>query len=70
MRIFYRPEDLLLGTPPAGTQTAATLTAPAAQILATRPLARITLAADPPLTALLLHRDLQSLRPSPANRSR
>ena len=65
VRIFYRPEDLLLGTPPAGTQAAASLTAPAAQILPTRPLARITLAADPPLTALLLHRDLQSLRPQP-----
>ena len=29
------------------------------------PSAHITLAADPPLTALLLHRDLQSLRPQP-----
>ena len=46
-------------------QAAASLTAPAAQILPTRPLARITLAADRPLTALLLHRDLQSLRPQP-----
>jgi hypothetical protein len=27
VRIFYRPEDLLLGTPPAGTQAAASLTA-------------------------------------------
>jgi hypothetical protein len=63
VRIFYRPEDLLLGTPPAGAQAAASLTAPAAQILPTRPLARITLAADPPLSALLLHRDLESLRP-------
>ncbi len=62
VRIFYRPEDLLLGRAPAGTQAAASLTAPAAQILPTRPLARITLASDPPLTALLLHRDLQSLR--------
>ncbi len=65
VRVFYRPEDLILGTPPAGTQAAASLTAPAAQVLPTRPLARITLAADPPLTALLLHRDLQSLRPQP-----
>jgi molybdate transport system ATP-binding protein len=65
VRIFYRPEDLLLGTPPVGTHAAASLTAPAAQILPTRPLARITLAADPPLIALLLHRDLQSLRPQP-----
>ena len=51
--------------PPVGTQAAASLTAPAAQILPTRPLARITLAADPPLTALLLHRDLESLRLRP-----
>jgi len=65
VRIFYRPEDLILGTPPAGTQAAASLTAPAAQILPTRPLARITLAADPPLTALVLHRVLESLHPQP-----
>jgi ABC-type Fe3+/spermidine/putrescine transport system ATPase subunit len=65
VRIFYRPEDLLLGPPPAGAHAAASLTAPAAQILPTRPLARITLDADPPLTALLLHRDLQTLRPQP-----
>jgi ABC-type Fe3+/spermidine/putrescine transport system ATPase subunit len=65
VRVFYRPEDLILGTPPAGSQAAASLTAPAAQILPTRPLARITLAADPPLTALLLHRDLESLHPQP-----
>ena len=65
VRIFYRPEDLLLGPPPAGTQAAASLTAPAAQILPTRPLVRITLAADPPLTALLLHRELETLRPQP-----
>jgi ABC-type sulfate/molybdate transport systems ATPase subunit len=65
VRIFYRPEDLLLGPPPPGAEAAASLTAPAAQILPTRPLARITLAADPPLTALLLHRDLQTLRPQP-----
>ena len=65
VRIFYRPEDLLLGTPPPGPQAAASLTAPAAQILPTRPLARITLATAPPLTALLLHRDLETLRPQP-----
>ncbi len=48
VRIFYRPEDLVLGTPPAGMRAAASLTAPAVQILPTRPLARITLAAGPP----------------------
>ena len=48
-----------------GSRFTASLTAPVAQILPTRPLARVTLAADPPLTALLLHRDFQSLRPQP-----
>jgi len=67
VRIFYRPEDLLLGTPPADTPAAATFTAPAAQILPTRPLARIALAADPPLTVLLLHRDLESLHLQPGD---
>lgn len=65
VRIFYRPEDLLLGTPPAGMRAAASLTVPYAQVLPTRPLARVTLATDPPLTALLLHRDLESLCPQP-----
>jgi ABC-type Fe3+/spermidine/putrescine transport system ATPase subunit len=65
VRIFYRPEDLFLGTPPPGMRAAASLTAPAAQILPTRPLVRITLATDPPLTALLLHRDLETLHPQP-----
>jgi ABC-type Fe3+/spermidine/putrescine transport system ATPase subunit len=63
VRVFYRPEDLLLGTPPAGTQAAASLTAQTAQVLPTRPLARITLATDPALTVLMLHRDLESLHP-------
>ena len=61
IRIFYRPEDLTLSTPSAGASAAAGLTAPIRQILPTRPLARITLASDPPITALLLHRDLETL---------
>ncbi len=32
------------------------------EIVPTRPLARITLASDPPLTALVLHRELERLR--------
>jgi len=62
VRIFYRPEDLTLSAPAPGVPAAASLTAPIGQILPTRPLARITLASDPPITALLLHRDLESLR--------
>ena len=61
VRIFYRPEDLLLTTPAPGTPAATSLTTQIGQILPTRPLARITLASEPPITALLLHRDLESL---------
>jgi hypothetical protein len=32
------------------------------QILRTRPLARVTLSCDPPITALMLHRDIDRLR--------
>jgi molybdate transport system ATP-binding protein len=63
VHIFYRPEDLLLGAPPPGTPAGASLTTQIQQILPTRPLARISLATDPPITALLLHRDLESLHP-------
>ena len=61
VHIFYRPEDLILGTPPPGSAAGASLTTQIRQILPTRPLARIGLATDPPTTALLLHRDLESL---------
>jgi ABC-type Fe3+/spermidine/putrescine transport system ATPase subunit len=60
IHLYYRPEDVQLGTQPPDTPVAAALTAPVSQILPTRPLARITLASDPPITALLLHRDLPS----------
>src|SRR5712692_3283417 len=43
--------------PPRGTS----LTAHIERILLTRPLARISLASDPPVTALLLHRDVERL---------
>jgi len=62
VHIFYRPEDILLGTPapdaPAGVVS---VTAPITQVLPTRPLARVSLASDPPVTALMLHRDLARL---------
>jgi len=61
VRIFYRPEDLTLSPPAPGTPAGASLTARISQILPTRPLARISLASDPPVTALLLHKDLESL---------
>jgi molybdate transport system ATP-binding protein len=65
VHLYYRPEDVLLGPQPPSTGSAATLTAPVSQVLPTRPLARITIASDPPITALLLHRNLQSLHCQP-----
>jgi ABC-type Fe3+/spermidine/putrescine transport system ATPase subunit len=61
VHVFYRPEDVLLGTPASDAPAGASLTAPIAQMLPTRPLARVSLASDPPITALMLHRDLEQL---------
>ncbi len=62
VHIFYRPEDVQLGTPAPDAPAGASLTAQITQVLPTRPLARISLASDPPVTALMLHRDLERLR--------
>lgn len=62
VHIFYRPEDVLLGTPAPDAPAGASLTAQITQVLPTRPLARVSLASDPPITALMLHRDLERLR--------
>lgn len=62
VHIFYRPEDVLLGTPAPDAPAGASLTAQITQVLPTRPLARVSLASDPPVTALMLHRDLERLR--------
>lgn len=61
VQIYYRPEDVLLSPPGSDTAAEASLTAPIEQVLLTRPLARISLASDPPVTALILHRDLEHL---------
>jgi hypothetical protein len=62
VQAFYRPEDIQLGPRAPDAAAGASLTAQAEQILRTRPLARITLDCDPPITALMLHRDIESLR--------
>ena len=59
--IFYRPEDVLLDSPQGGAETGGVVTV-IGDVVPTRPLARISLASDPPLTALVLHRDLERLR--------
>jgi molybdate transport system ATP-binding protein len=62
MQVFYRPEDVLLGPPAPDAPPGTVITASVGQILPTRPLARVSLASDPPVTALALHRDLERLR--------
>jgi ABC-type Fe3+/spermidine/putrescine transport system ATPase subunit len=59
---FYRPEDIELSDTASDTPVGASLTAHIEQIVHTRPLARITLRSDPPMTALMLHRDTDRLR--------
>jgi ABC-type sulfate/molybdate transport systems ATPase subunit len=58
---YYRPEDVLLGADATTTPADARLTARIRQIVPTRPLARISLAATPAISALLLHRDIKRL---------
>jgi ABC-type Fe3+/spermidine/putrescine transport system ATPase subunit len=62
VQAFYRPEDVQLR--PAAPEAPAddSLTAHVARIVHTRPLARITLRGDPPIAALMLHRDIDRLR--------
>jgi molybdate transport system ATP-binding protein len=69
VEVYYRPEDVLLdsqldGAAGPGTGRIATVIG---EIVPTRPLARISLACDPPLTALILHRDLDRLRAQPGD---
>jgi molybdate/tungstate transport system ATP-binding protein len=59
---FYRPEDVQLSHTAAGTPAGISLAAPVEQIVRTRPLARITLACDPRIAALMFHRDIDRLR--------
>lgn len=69
VQVYYRPEDVVLASQPgnvAGTQAAGIATT-IGEIASTRPLARVTLASDPPLTALILHRDLEPLRARPGD---
>ncbi len=62
VQVFYRPEDVQLSPATPGTSTGASLTAQVERILHTRPLARITLGSDPPMAALMLHRDIDRLQ--------
>ena len=62
VRAFYRPEDVQLSHTTADTAATASLTGQVERIVRTRPLARITLDCDPPITALMFHRDIDRLQ--------
>jgi ABC-type Fe3+/spermidine/putrescine transport system ATPase subunit len=61
VQVFYRPEDVELSPAAADAAASASFTAQVGQIVPTRPLARISLSSDPPITALMLHRDINRL---------
>jgi molybdate/tungstate transport system ATP-binding protein len=64
---FYRPEDVQLSHTTADTPSGAILTAQVDRIVRTRPLARITLTCDPPIAALMFHRDIDRLQLAAGN---
>jgi ABC-type Fe3+/spermidine/putrescine transport system ATPase subunit len=62
VQAFYRPEDVQLSPTTPDAPADGSLTAQVRRIVHTRPLARITLTSDPPIAALMLHRDIGHLR--------
>jgi ABC-type Fe3+/spermidine/putrescine transport system ATPase subunit len=62
VQAFYRPEDVQLYPDAPATFADGKLTARVERIVGTRPLARVTLSSDPPITALMLHRDIDRLQ--------
>lgn len=61
VQAFYRPEDVDLRPATPDAPAEGSLTAHVERIVRTRPLARITLDCDPPIAALMLHRDIDRL---------
>jgi molybdate/tungstate transport system ATP-binding protein len=62
VQAFYRPEDIELRPTTPDAPVDGSLTARVDRIVHTRPLARITLGCDPPIAALMLHRDIDRLQ--------
>jgi ABC-type Fe3+/spermidine/putrescine transport system ATPase subunit len=62
VQVFYRPEDIQLSPRTGETPADAGLDAHVERIVHTRPLARVTLDCDPPIAALMLHRDIDRLQ--------
>jgi ABC-type Fe3+/spermidine/putrescine transport system ATPase subunit len=61
--VFYRPETVLLGSSAPAHEPALRLTRTIQQVLPTMPLTRVRLSGDPPLSALVLPRELTRINP-------
>ncbi|MGW4489222.1 ABC transporter ATP-binding protein [Amycolatopsis sp. NPDC004368] len=59
--VYYRPEEVLLDSPDRRSTPALRARARVLEVVRTVPLARVLLGTTPPLTALVLHRDLYGL---------
>ncbi|WP_326836888.1 ABC transporter ATP-binding protein [Amycolatopsis rhabdoformis] len=59
--VFYRPEEVLIGGPDRHPSAALRVRTKVAEVVPTVPLARVLLGTAPPITALVLHRDLEGL---------
>jgi ABC-type sulfate/molybdate transport systems ATPase subunit len=59
--VFYRPEEVRLGGPDRSSPPGLQVRARILDIVRTVPLARVLLDTTPPMTALVLHRDLDGL---------
>jgi molybdate transport system ATP-binding protein len=62
VQAFYRPEDVELRPATPDEPADGSLAAHIERIVHTRPLARISLGCDPPIAALMLHRDIGRLQ--------
>jgi ABC-type Fe3+/spermidine/putrescine transport system ATPase subunit len=67
VQAFYRPEDVELWPTAPDAPPGGSLTAHVERIVHTRPLARVTLGCDPPIAALMLHRDIDRLQLTTGN---
>jgi len=61
VRVFYRPEDVLLGPVEEGNDSPPGFSATVQRIMRTLPLARVTLGPEPALTVLVLRREIEHL---------
>ncbi len=59
--VFYRPEEVVVGSAPPDALAAEHFNAKIARVAPTVPLARVSLASIPPVTALVLTRDVERL---------